>query len=205
MPKILHCPTRIDMAAEDYHALRMDQNFDAFCAVRTKSKFSLQARSSEELKGHTIEHMECLLAYEENPIPAALRNALGAPPSSPAPTHRTIATHTASAFRHGRHQRLCLQVQVQMARFYGQSAACWRRCHGSPGRGLLPHRLGQLCRYGWAAAGCSLEKPRRRIVTPRPPRPNPPPHLPSLILTRDRFKFDEANPCTFSSEPPVFN
>ena len=110
MPKVLHCPTRIDMAAEDYHALRMDQNFDAFCAVRTKSKFSLQSRSSEELKGHTIEHMECLLAYEENPIPAALRNALGAPPSSPAPTHRTIATHTASSFRHGRHQRLCLQV-----------------------------------------------------------------------------------------------
>ena len=93
MPKILHCPTRIDMAAEDYHALRMDQNFDAFCAVRTKSKFSLQARSSEELKGHTIEHMECLLAYEENPIPAALRNALGAPLSA-LPGHRTIATHT---------------------------------------------------------------------------------------------------------------
>ena len=120
MPKILHCPTRIDMAAEDYHALRMDQNFDAFCAVRTKSKFSLQARSSEELKGHTIEHMECLLAYEENPIPAALRNALGAPLSA-LPGHRTCHTHTASAFRYGRHQRLCLQVQVQMARFYGQS------------------------------------------------------------------------------------
>ena len=93
MPKILHCPTRIDMAAEDYHALRMDQNFDAFCAVRTKSKFSLQSRSSEELKGHTIEHMECLLAYEENPIPAALRNALGAPLSSPAPTQDHCHTH----------------------------------------------------------------------------------------------------------------
>jgi len=93
MPKVLHCPTRIDMAAEDYHALRMDQNFDAFCAVRTKSKFSLQARSSEELKGHTIEHMECLLAYEENPIPAALRNALGAPLSSPAPTQDHCHTH----------------------------------------------------------------------------------------------------------------
>ena len=81
MPKILHCPTRIDMAAEDYHALRMDQNFDAFCATQTRSKFSLQSRSSshEEQKGHVIEHMECLLAYEENPIPVAFHKMLGAP------------------------------------------------------------------------------------------------------------------------------
>ena len=179
MPKILHCPTRIDMAAEDYHALRMDQNFDAFCAVRTKSKFSLQSRSSEELKGHTIEHMECLLAYEENPIPAALRNALGAPPSSPAPTHRTIATHTASAFRHGRHQRLCLQVQVQMARFYGQSAACWRRCHGSPGRGLLPHRLGQLPLW----LGGRRLQPRAAPTTHSYTEASPPQPAPSLTLT----------------------
>ena len=28
---------------------------------------------------------------------------------------------------------------------------------------------------------------------------------PSPTLTRDREKFDEAHPCTFSSEPPVFN
>jgi len=78
MPKILHCPTRIDMAAEDYHALRMDQNFDAFCATQTRSTFSLQSRSShEEQKGHTIEHMECLLAYEENPIPVAFHKMLG--------------------------------------------------------------------------------------------------------------------------------
>ena len=139
MPKILHCPTRIDMAAEDYHALRMDQNFDAFCAVRTKSKFSLQARSSEELKGHTIEHMECLLAYEENPIPAALRNALGAPLSA-LPGHRTVATHTPRppsgtagtkdfAFRYKSRWRASM-VRV----------TCWRRCHGSPGRGLLARR-----------------------------------------------------------------
>ena len=86
MPKILHCPTRIDMAAEDYHALRMDQNFDAFCATQTRSKFSLQSRSSshEEQKGHVIEHMECLLAYEENPIPVAFHKMLGAP-LSPVP------------------------------------------------------------------------------------------------------------------------
>jgi len=93
MPKILHCPTRIDMAAEDYHALRMDQNFDAFCATQTRSTFSLQSRSShEEQKGHTIEHMECLLAYEENPIPVAFHKMLGAPLS---PARRsTTATHT---------------------------------------------------------------------------------------------------------------
>ena len=94
MPKILHCPTRIDMAAEDYHALRMDQNFDAFCATRTRSTFSLQSRSSshEEQKGHTIEHMECLLAYEENPIPVAFHKMLGAP-LSPAPTQDHRPTH----------------------------------------------------------------------------------------------------------------
>ena len=122
MPKILHCPTRIDMAAEDYHALRMDQNFDAFCATQTRSTFSLQSRSShEEQKGHTIEHMECLLAYEENPIPVAFHKMLGAP-LSPVPG-AAPPPHTASACRHGRHQRLCLQVPVQMASPFGESAA----------------------------------------------------------------------------------
>ena len=89
MPRILHCATRIDMAAEDYHALRMDQNFDAFCATETRSTFQLIARSSshEELKGHTIEHMHCLLAYQDNPIPPALHGMLGAP-LSPAVYHR---------------------------------------------------------------------------------------------------------------------
>ena len=178
MPKILHCPTRIDMAAEDYHALRMDQNFDAFCAVRTKSKFSLQARSSEELKGHTIEHMECLLAYEENPIPAALRNALGAPLSA-LPGHRTIATHTPRppsgtagtkdfAFRYKSRWRASM-VRV----------TCWRRCHGSPGRGLLSNRLGQLPLW---LAGRRLQ-PRAAPTTHRYTEASPFQPAPSLILT----------------------
>ena len=117
MPKILHCPTRIDMAAEDYHALRMDQNFDAFCATRTRSTFSLQSRSSshEEQKGHVIEHMECLLAYEENPIPVAFHKMLGAPlsparappPHTPRPLAGTAGTKD-FAFKYTSRWRPCL-------------------------------------------------------------------------------------------------
>ena len=169
MPKILHCPTRIDMAAEDYHALRMDQKFDAFCATQTRSKFSLQSRSSshEEQKGHVIEHMECLLAYEENPIPVAFHKMLGAP-LSPARCS-TTATHTASACRHGRHERLCLQVPVQMASLYGESAARQPCCHGAPSPwAALP--------LFWAAAGES--SPDDALTTPRAG-----PYTPTCTLT----------------------
>ena len=30
--RVIQCTTRVEMAAEDFWALRMDQNFDAYCA-----------------------------------------------------------------------------------------------------------------------------------------------------------------------------
>ena len=208
MPKILHCPTRIDMAAEDYHALRMDQKFDAFCATQTRSKFSLQSRSSshEEQKGHVIEHMECLLAYEENPIPVAFHKMLGAPlsrvpgatppPNTPRPLAGTAGTKD-FAFKYQSRWRARL-ARVRPA----SPAAMVPGPQG--GRGAArSHRLGQPCHSGWAAAAAAESSPDDALTTPRvAPHTQP---APSLTITRDREKFDEAHACTFSSEPPVCN
>ena len=208
MPKILHCPTRIDMAAEDYHALRMDQKFDAFCATQTRSKFSLQSRSSshEEQKGHVIEHMECLLAYEENPIPVAFHKMLGAPlsrvpgatppPNTPRPLAGTAGTKD-FAFKYQSRWRARL-ARVRPA----SPAAMVPGPQG--GRGAArSHRLGQPCHSGWAAAAAAESSPDDALTTPRvAPHTQP---APSLTITRDREKFDEAHACTFSSEPPACN
>lgn len=168
MPKILHCPTRIDMAAEDYHALRMDQKFDAFCATQTRSKFSLQSRSSshEEQKGHVIEHMECLLAYEENPIPVAFHKMLGAPlsrvpgatppPNTPRPLAGTAGTKD-FAFKYQSRWRARL-ARVRPA----SPAAMVPRAAGRQRRGSLSSPWAALPQW-LGGRSCGREQPRRRF------------------------------------------
>ena len=85
------------MAAEEYWALRLDKGFDAFSAERTDSKFELISQRSEQRPGTTLEHMECLLQYNKNPVPPSFQHMLGArrPPAPGAAAHasRASASH----------------------------------------------------------------------------------------------------------------
>lgn len=54
-----------------------------------------------------------------------------------------------------------------------------------------------------AAAAAAKSSPDDALATPKGGGITHP--APSLTLTRDRDKFDEAHACTFESQPPVFN
>ena len=187
MPKTLHCSVRLDMAAEEYHALRMDQNFDTFCAERTESTFNLIARSSshEELKGHTIEHMESLLAYQDNPVPAAFHGMLGAPlspawrlppPCSSRPPAGMAGTKD-FAFKYQSRWRACLSM-VQPA----SPAAVALQTAGLQRRGALPVPvpcLGQQCRCVWGRRRAESSSPRFWDARSELPYPTSSPNTPS--------------------------
>ena len=79
----MNASARINMSAEEYWALRMDQGFDLFCAELDKSTFELIERRTEDRGGKSFEFMECLLLYKENPVPKNLQHMLGARPCAP--------------------------------------------------------------------------------------------------------------------------
>ena len=89
--RVIQCTTRVDMAAEDFWALRMDLNFDAFCARCDGTHMELLSRREEQSNGQTLQVIECLLLYKENPVPAAFQNMFG---------ESLVGTHTPCAHTH---------------------------------------------------------------------------------------------------------
>ena len=83
--RVIQCTTRVDMAAADFWALRMDQNFDAFCARCDDTDMELLSRREEQSNGQTLQVIECLLLYRENPVPATFQHMFG---------ERLAGTHT---------------------------------------------------------------------------------------------------------------
>ena len=83
--RVIQCSTRVDMAAADFWALRMDQNFDAFCARCDDTDMELLSRREEQSNGQTLQVIECLLLYRENPVPATFQHMFG---------ERLAGTHT---------------------------------------------------------------------------------------------------------------
>ena len=75
--RVIQCTTRVDMAAEDFWALRMDQNFDEFCAQCDDTHMELLSRREEQSDGQTLQIIECLLLYKENPVPATFQHMFG--------------------------------------------------------------------------------------------------------------------------------
>ena len=75
--RVIQCTTRVDMAAADFWALRMDQNFDAFCARCDDTDMELLSRREEQSNGQTLQVIECLLLYRESPVPATFQHMFG--------------------------------------------------------------------------------------------------------------------------------
>ena len=87
--RVIQCTTRVDMAAADFWALRMDQNFDAFCARFDNTDMEVLSRREEQSNGQTLQVIECLLLYRENPVPATFQHMFG---------ERLAGTHTLCPF-----------------------------------------------------------------------------------------------------------
>ena len=62
--RVIQCTTRVDMAAADFWALRMDQNFDAFCARFDNTDMEVLSRREEQSNGQTLQVIECLYRVE---------------------------------------------------------------------------------------------------------------------------------------------
>jgi hypothetical protein len=83
--RVIQCTTRVDMAAADFWALRMDQNFDVFCARFDNTDMEVLSRREEQSNGQTLQVIESLLLYRENPVPATFQHMFG---------ERLTGTHT---------------------------------------------------------------------------------------------------------------
>ena len=97
--RVIQCTTRVDMAAADFWALRMDQNFDAFCARCDDTDMELLSRREEQSNGQTLQVIECLLLYRENPVPATFQHMFG---------ERLAGTHSLRP-------RVCCQFRFRLA------------------------------------------------------------------------------------------
>ena len=75
--RVIQVSTQVQMAADEFWALRLDQNYDDFCAQCDDVTFQLLSRRQEVCDGQTLEFIECLLLYNENPVPAAFQHMLG--------------------------------------------------------------------------------------------------------------------------------
>ena len=69
----------ISMAADDFWALRLDSNFDRFCARAEGCSFTLLSLShGTDESGHRTVTQQTEVTAEESPLPSALQAMLGA-------------------------------------------------------------------------------------------------------------------------------
>ena len=114
MVRVMHATTRVDMSAEAYWALRLDQGFDLFCAELDKSTFEPIDRRSEDRDGKSFEFMECLLLYKENPVPKNLQHMMGARALLPALVRAPAPAPTTATATCARAPRRCRAVRLQV-------------------------------------------------------------------------------------------
>ena len=77
--RVLEMATRIDMPAQQFWALRMDPQFDQFCAKRDSSRFELVAMTERtDAEGNVVIETKGVIATSENILPASLQSLLGA-------------------------------------------------------------------------------------------------------------------------------
>ena len=60
--RVIQVSTQVQMAADEFWALRLDQNYDDFCAQCDDVTFQLLSRRQEVCDGQTLEFIEPFLA-----------------------------------------------------------------------------------------------------------------------------------------------
>ena len=79
MVKVVTTKAEVPLSAAEFWALRLDSNFDHFCAAAEDCTFSLISLSrSAAADGAPLVSIETEVSAEQSPLPSALQTLLGA-------------------------------------------------------------------------------------------------------------------------------